>query len=63
MIQEGKKFNVFIVADKQYSCEVKEHITHQIHEKIGKDIIINIIEVNNIPRDKSGKLRFFERVE
>jgi phenylacetate-coenzyme A ligase PaaK-like adenylate-forming protein len=62
LIQNKNKFHILIVPSQKYTEKVEEYIKTRMYEKIGKEIIIEFSLVDSIPRDKSGKLRFFLRI-
>ena len=60
--QEHNEFKILIQPGLDYSDKVGQFIIDKMHKKIGIDISIEIKLVESIPRDKSGKLRFFVRI-
>ena len=63
VIQEKNKFQFLVLPTGKYNNEVERYIKRRVYEEIGKQITIEYNLVDSIPRDKSGKLRFFSRVE
>ena len=63
IIQRQNKFKILIVPKKDYNNDVEKYIKKRFYEEIGNDITIEFNLVNSIPRDKSGKLKFFTRID
>ena len=63
VIQYKNNFQLIIVPTQNYNSKVEQYIKKRLHEEIGEDIIIEFTLVKSIPRDKSGKLRSFVRIE
>lgn len=63
IIQNGMSFKFCLVPGVNYDSEVEDHLRKRIVEEIGKEISISVKKMTSIPLDKSGKLRFFERIE
>ncbi|MBN1932412.1 MAG: phenylacetate--CoA ligase family protein [Desulfobacterales bacterium] len=63
VIQEGMRFTVFIVKGPNFKAEAVGLFSERIRQNIGKEISVNIEFVNEIPKEKSGKIRFFQRLD
>jgi len=63
LIQKGTNFDFIFVKDIAYHDGVKSYIAEKLYSEIGKNININFHSVEKIPRDTSGKIRFFVRQE
>ena len=61
VIQNKNNFELFIIKGPNYSDAAIEYIKQRMFEKIGGNINIKIKFTEELPKDKSGKLRFFER--
>lgn len=61
VIQDGLTFDIHIVPSPEYSIQVEEYIQKRIYEEIGNNIVINFHYSDELPREASGKLRFFIR--
>jgi len=61
VIQKGLLFDFFIVKGPGYSYELKSFILKSMYKEIGNEINVKFYFVNELPREKSGKLRFFNR--
>lgn len=63
VVQTNFNFDFFIIPSDNYNKEVELYIRNRVYELIGENITISIIIVDQIPLEKSGKLRFFRRIE
>lgn len=63
IIQQQNCFIFNIIPDKGYKNAVKDYIRKRMYKEIGKTINIKFKIVDNIRREKGGKLRFFVREE
>ncbi len=61
VIQKDNNFTWLIERDKNYNKEIEIYILERMKKEIGDDIRVDFKIVENIPREKSGKLRFFIR--
>ena len=62
VIQKGKKFDFYIVQGKNFNPEIETYILKSMKKDIGTEIIVDFIYVSELPREESGKLRFFKRL-
>jgi phenylacetate-CoA ligase len=62
VIQDQLCFIFFIVKGENFQEGVEAYLRGRIQKTIGKNILIKFRYVDKIPLDKSGKLRFFERI-
>jgi phenylacetate-CoA ligase len=62
VIQDGMDFNIYLVKDTNYNEDVSNYILNYIKEGISKEININLIFVDDIKPEKSGKYRIFKRI-
>lgn len=58
--QSYELFKVYIKKDKGYSEYTEEYLASRFKEKVCKDSKLVFIYVNEIPREKSGKLRLIK---
>jgi phenylacetate-CoA ligase len=59
--QEAKNIiNIYIIPNINYTLKMKHVIIDKLKQNINDDIQFNIIEVNEINFDDSGKLRYFK---
>jgi phenylacetate-CoA ligase len=59
-IQRSVHFlEILVTAQAQVSAQVKEDMISRIRREIGEDIRVEVKQVDDIPREKSGKLRAF----
>jgi len=63
VIQNHLQFDFLIVKGDNFSKEIEAYLHRRMIEKIGKNITVNFSYVVEIPKDKSGKIRFFERLK
>jgi phenylacetate-CoA ligase len=63
VIQIDNIFNLYYIKGSSFSEEVISHIRKKMYKKIGDKIEVNFIPVTIIEREKSGKIRFFHRIE
>lgn len=63
IVQSGFNFDVKIVKGKNFSEKSIDYLKNRMYSDIGKDITVNVSFVEKIPKEKSGKLRFFERID
>lgn len=63
VVQKGDSFEIKIETGVGFNEDIKSLIRQKMKSKIGEDISIIITKVNQIPREKSGKLRFFKRIK
>ena len=62
IVQNHNHFEFFIIPGNNYhDTEIKEYILKRMNKEIGKDITVDFNLVKSIPREESGKLRFFIR--
>jgi phenylacetate-CoA ligase len=61
VIQRGNSFEFIVVPDRNYGIGVVEYLTGRLKSKVGQEIEVRFTIVDEIPREKSGKLRFFVR--
>ncbi len=61
VVQRGKVFDFYYVKGNLFSRDVEAHIKKIMLSEIGGDLEINFIEVPEIKREESGKLRDFVR--
>jgi len=61
IIQNKFLFSILIIPDSNYCDEVENYIRKRLYEEIGCNIEIDLKIVDQIPFEKSGKLRFFKR--
>lgn len=61
--QKGLHFNVFIVRGLDFKEESIGLFVDHIKQKIGKEITVTIEFVNEVPKEKTGKIRFFQRID
>jgi phenylacetate-CoA ligase len=52
------EIKVLLEVDENYNSEMNKIIIDKLHYSLGKDMIITVNIVKNIPKDKSGKFRF-----
>lgn len=57
------QFTFYIVPGSEYNESYLEDIRHKMKENIGSHIVIDFEIVKELPREKSGKLRDFKRIE
>ena len=62
IIQNNMTFDIYYVSGNNKSEIVLHRLKEKMYNEIGKEILINFIKVNSIPKEKSGKIRFFYRV-
>ena len=53
--------DIYVVIDNKYNYHVENSYKTELHKIFGESMAINIFKVDSIPKDKSGKLRYFER--
>ena len=63
IVQNKNEFNFFIIRGLTFSDEVIKYIVKRMHLLIGRDIKVNFNFVDEIEKEKSGKLRFFIRMD
>jgi phenylacetate-CoA ligase len=61
VIQNGNNFDYFIVKGNNFKEEILEYLLEKMKDTIGKSITVRFHFVEEIPRESSGKLRFFKR--
>jgi len=61
VIQQEMKFDFYIVKGNNFKVEVEEYLRNRMFNKIGKSIEVNFKYVPEIPKENSGKVRFFLR--
>ncbi len=61
VIQKGKNFDFYYIKGNKFSPQMLAQIEKIMLQEIGADIMVNFIEVGEIKREKSGKLRDFVR--
>lgn len=61
VVQSKNTFTVYVVKSSNYSPDAIKYIEVQMYKKIGDSINIEFVFVDEIKREKSGKLRFFIR--
>ncbi|MCF7916312.1 MAG: hypothetical protein K9L61_00855, partial [Candidatus Omnitrophica bacterium] len=59
--QKGTFFDLYIVKDKNFSLKTINYVVDRMEKAIGRGIKVNIHYVDEIKREKSGKLRHFVR--
>ncbi len=58
--QKAKGYlKIDIVKDKNFNMHTLNHLRNSIFKELGRDIKLDIQYINNIEREKSGKLRYF----
>ena len=62
LYQNKNDFTVNIIPGAGFSEQVQQCIIEQMYKRIGSWIKVEVVKVKSIPRDKSGKLSFFERI-
>lgn len=60
-IQKNNLFDFYIVKGNKFNEHVEGYILQRMHKEIGSEITVNFIYVKELPREPSGKLRFFKR--
>jgi phenylacetate-CoA ligase len=63
VIQRNNHFIIFIVKGEHFNQEAISVFVDRMKQNIGSEISIDIQYVNEIPKEKSGKIRFFERID
>ncbi|MFZ2339157.1 MAG: hypothetical protein WAW07_05465 [Bacteroidales bacterium] len=63
VIQEKNHFRIYIVKGSRFSESATNAFIDLVKEKIGQNISFSTEYVNEIPREKSGKIRFFQRID
>lgn len=63
IIQRNLNFEIFIEKGKNYNEKSIEYLIKRMKEEIGNSISTSINFVDEIPRESSGKLRFFQRIK
>jgi len=53
------EFHVEILLDENYTKDTEDYLKSEFKRFLGEDIILKIREVDEISRDKSGKIRYF----
>lgn len=61
VVQTGMRFKFYIEDGLNYNSGCEKYIKNRMCNEIGKSITIEFEKVESIPREKSGKLRFFKR--
>ena len=57
--KKESEFQVEVVPDENYTSKTMEYLASEFKRFLGKEIILDVREVDEISRDKSGKLRYF----
>jgi phenylacetate-CoA ligase len=63
IIQNRLHFDFIIVKGNNFQDGVENYLRKRMEDTIGKSLTVKFQYVDEIPREKSGKLRFFERVQ
>jgi len=63
VIQQGLHFTVSIVKGADFKAEAVGLFIDHIKQKIGKEISVNIEFVNEVQKERNGKIRFFQRID
>ena len=59
-VQKKKDFiQLYIATDDDYLKSIRDDMLHRLYEDFGSDIRFEIVRVDNIDPDPSGKLRMF----
>ena len=61
IVQEIFIFHIYYIPNDTFHYKVIKMLTENMVSEIGEEIEIKIYEVEEIPREESGKLRFFNR--
>lgn len=56
---DKNKIKIYIKTTKEYSNKLKSSYKKKLLQKLGKEFEIEFIRVDHLPRDHSGKLRYF----
>lgn len=62
VIQKGMDFSIYLVKDNNYNDDVSNYILDYVKEGISKDVNVDLIFVDDIKPEKSGKYRIFKRM-
>ncbi|MEW6094916.1 MAG: hypothetical protein AB1567_00085 [bacterium] len=52
-------FLIYIVVDQKFKLEISDYASFMLHKQLGENINIDFEFVSSIPREASGKLRYF----
>lgn len=63
MIQNKNSFRMIVVPGEGYSERVEEYLRKRIRQEIGNDSIVEFCITGSIPKEKSGKMRLFVRMD
>ncbi|MGE5682107.1 MAG: phenylacetate--CoA ligase family protein [Bacillota bacterium] len=63
IVQNQDKYRYYIVPKPGYNKQVEDYIKKRLHEEFGNDKTVEFFITDNIPRDKSGKLRLYTRID
>lgn len=62
VIQYNNNLQMRLIKKPNYSPQVEEHIRKRVHQLVGPNTTMEFCLVDSIPKEKNGKLRFFERI-
>ena len=62
VVQDKFHFIFNIVKGKAYSNDVEAYITDKMHERVHQSVSVQFIYKNDLERERSGKIRFFKRI-
>ena len=62
VMQDNMVFEFIIVKGNNFTDKVENYLHKRMIDKIGKNITVNFRYVDEIPKEKSGKIRFFQRI-
>lgn len=63
VVQEDRKFHVYLVSDSSRLPQIKTMLENLMRTEIGETIDVVFYAVEDIPRESSGKIRFFNRIK
>lgn len=61
VIQKGQQFDFYIVKGQLFIPEIETYILQSMLKSIGNEITVKFFYIDELPREKSGKLRFFNK--